>query len=121
QAVDHDSLRHHRLELVVDEIHARRAAGGKFFDCDVGDFGGMVERQSLENPHCLVANFESAPAEEVASLAADESKRYLTPARLVDDDLARRLDHIRVEAAAESAVTRDDDQQPRARALIGKA
>src|SRR4030095_10875037 len=69
------------------------------------------EREPLKNPGRLVANVEAAPAEEVTPLPSDQTKRDLVLLTLFDDELPGGLDDVRVEAAAQSAVRADDNQQ----------
>ena len=111
QALNDQALRHDRLELVVNEIHARRYAGGELLDRGIGERNSVVERQSLEDAHRLVADVEPAATEEVAALAADQPKRDLAPLSFFDDELPGGLDDVRVEAATQTAVRGDHDQQ----------
>jgi hypothetical protein len=67
--------------------------------------------QPLKDPDRLVANIKTAPAEEVASLAADQAKGNLVLLSLFDDELTGGFDDVRVEAAAQSTVGRDDDEE----------
>src|SRR5204862_5479788 len=104
ETLDDNPLRHYRLELVVDEIDARRIAGGELLDRRIRDVGRVAERHLLEDADGLVAHVEAAAAEEVSSFAANQAERNVAAGRLVEDELARRFDDIRLEAAAQTAI-----------------
>ncbi len=70
---------------------------------------GARRVEPRENAHVLAADGEASPAEEVPALAPDENELDLL-ARVVDDERGRSLDDVRVEAAGQALVSRDDDE-----------
>ena len=117
-----DPLGHHRFELVVDEVDARRAAGHELLDRHVGNLDRVAEREALEHAHLLMAHVEAAAAEKVAPFASDQPKRDIVgrPA-LGEDELLRGLDDIGIEASAQTAVGGDDDEERTALRLLRSA
>src|ERR1041385_7231004 len=92
-------------------MHARRLSRREVLDGRIGDVDRVRERHLLEDADRFVADVEAAAPEKVASLAADQAERDVAAFRLVEDELTRGLDDVRIEAAAQPAIGSDDDEQ----------
>src|SRR5262245_16008549 len=99
-------------------MRAADASRCELLDRRIGERGSIGERETLEDSRGLVADVESAAPEEIAPLSPDQTERHFAPT-LCPDEMACGFDHVRVEAAAESAVRSDDDEQHR-RTLVDR-
>src|SRR5207247_813239 len=107
---DDDTLRHDGAELVVHEVDAVHLAVDERKNRGLRDALRVRELQRLKQVDLLVTDVEAAAREEIAAAPADEPERDL-PVRILGDERPGRLDHVRIEAAAQAAVRRDDEEQ----------
>ena len=117
QPFDDNTLLHHRLELVVDEMHAVDLALDERVDGNGGHRLGVGKLERGKQVDLLVAHLEPAAGEIVAAAAADEPEHHFAIA-VLGDERRRRLDDVRVEAAAQSAVGGDHEEQRAAARLL---
>ena len=103
-------LLHDRLELVVDDDHLAGTAADERLDRGIGDTLGIGVLHALEDADFLERHGKAPALEEVAPFSSNQAKFDASGPRPGDIG-ARRLDDVRVEAAAQPLVCRDDDQQ----------
>jgi hypothetical protein len=111
QPLDDDPLGHHRLELVIDEIDARCRAGGEILDGGIRNINRVGKRHLLKDADRFITDVESTTTEEVASFPTDQAEGNVASRCFVEDELSGRFDDVGIEAAAQTAVRRDDNQQ----------
>src|SRR2546422_6292174 len=103
-----DGLRHGALELVVEEMDGIELALAELDDQIVGDLFRHRIPQPPEEPDVVLAGLDPAPLREVAPAPSDggELDRLVFVALFHQEPL-RAPDDVRVEAAAEAAVARE--------------
>ena len=95
---------------LLGEVHAVDLTAGERVDRGGRNLLGILKFQLREEIHLLVPHLEAPPGKEVAAAPANQSKGDL-PARRLRNEVARRLDDVGVEAAAQAAIRSDHEEE----------